>query len=698
MFSDSSFCKKANRLIHETSPYLLQHAYNPVDWYPWGEEALQKAKTENKAILVSIGYSACHWCHVMERESFENEDVAKIMNEHFVNIKIDREERPDLDHIYMDAVQAITGSGGWPLNVFLTPDKKPFYGGTYFPPQKAYNRSSWTDVLQAIILAWKERREEILEQADNLTDHLTKANQFGSSTKLEALEGTNKDLLKNQVDAVFQNIMKSADTEWGGFGRAPKFPQTGTIQYLFQYHYFTGNGQALDQALLSVDKMLLGGIYDQLGGGLSRYSTDAEWHVPHFEKMLYDNALFIMVLCDAYQLTKKNEYEKAIRDTIHFVITELGNGQGGFYSALDADSEGEEGRYYVWEKKEIDRLLQGEAQFFCDFFNITDQGNWEGKNILRLLKKSGTFSETHGHALGDFENRIEAAKKVLLAERAKRIRPILDDKILLGWNALMVSALSKAGGVLGDNGYIQLAENCFSFLIENLIMDSQAPVFYHSWKNGRAIYPAFLDDYGFLVQACINLQETTFKTSYLNWGKRITEHVIGRFSEPGTGYFFFTSSDQKDVIVRKKEVYDGATPSGNSTMVWCLSYLSVVFDKPEWRYTAEKSLDGLIQAIVNHPTSFANWASLIMNRLYGMNEIAITGRDPEKGLKELLVRYLPNKIVQGGQVEDTTFPLLTGKKYHEKTTFYLCKNYHCLTPVSELEELFLQVQNVGITP
>lgn len=687
--------KKTNRLITESSPYLLQHAYNPVDWYPWGEEALQRAKAENKVILISIGYSACHWCHVMERESFENEEVANLMNENFINIKIDREERPDLDHIYMDAVQAISGSGGWPLNVFLTPEKKPFYGGTYFPPVKAYNRSSWTDVLHAIKQAWQEKRVEINEQADNLTDHLQKSNSFGLVQRPGEQSLNSKPALKEQADRMFSNIMKSADTVWGGFGKAPKFPQTFTIQYLLQYHHFTGNEEALKQALLSIDRMMQGGIYDQVGGGLARYSTDAEWLVPHFEKMLYDNALFINLLCDAFQLTKNEAYEKVIRKTIDFVLNELSNGQGGFYAALDADSEGEEGKYYVWKKTEVEEVLGSDAAAFCDFFNITETGNWEGKNIPRILTGADEFARGKNLGIIEFESRMEACNKKLLQKRDERVRPLLDDKALLGWNALLITALAKAGAALTDPGYVRHAENCFSFLEHNFKKEEGGFEFYHTYKNSKATYPAFLDDYSYLIQACIHLQETTSDSRYLVWAKELTEHVIDRFSEPGSGYFFFTPKDQSDVIVRKKEVYDGAVPSGNSVMGANLFYLSVVFDRPEWKDCAVKALENLGNAIVNHPTSFANWSILIMSELYGINEIVITGSNFYKEREQVLAQYLPNKVIQCAGLEDGSFPMLRGKKYSEKTSFYLCKNYHCQPPVYDIKELYLLLSNVG---
>ncbi|MEP7256322.1 MAG: thioredoxin domain-containing protein [Ferruginibacter sp.] len=693
MSNNSTSVKHSNRLINESSPYLLQHANNPVDWYPWGDEALQKARSENKIILISIGYSACHWCHVMEKESFEDEVVAKLMNDNFINIKIDREERPDLDHIYMDAVQAMTGSGGWPLNVFLTPEARPFYGGTYFPPVKAYNRSSWTDVLIGVQKAWIEKRDEINGQAENLTEHLQKANNFGQSKKSKE-PGTSDELsLKEQTDQIFQNIMKAADTEWGGFGRAPKFPQTFTIQYLLRYYHFTKNEKALEQARLSIDKMLEGGIYDHVGGGMARYSTDTEWLAPHFEKMLYDNALLINILCDVFQITKDKAYEKAIRKTIGFVQNELLNPDGGFYAALDADSEGVEGKYYVWSKKEIDELLKEDAQLFCDFFNISEKGNWEGQNILRILKKVELFAVEKDLDAKTFEIKINACLQILLTKRSSRIKPLLDDKILLGWNALMITALCKAAAALNNEGYKNLAEKCFDFLWLNFKRQDEEAGFYHTYKNKIARYPAFLDDYAYLIESCISLQEITSESNYLIRAKQLTIHVLENFTEEDTGFFFFTNKTQNDVIVRKKEVYDGATPSGNSVMTDNLFYLSVVFDNLQWKIQAEKTLNNLNTAIVNYPTSFANWATLILKLVYGVDEIVITGHGYEESRNSLLAHYMPNKVVQCSSEENREFPLLKGKKYQLYSSIYLCKNYQCLPPVQTIDNMLKLLAN-----
>ncbi|HTE32279.1 MAG TPA: thioredoxin domain-containing protein, partial [Chryseolinea sp.] len=437
--------KHTNHLATETSPYLLQHAHNPVDWHPWGDEALEKARKEDKPILVSIGYAACHWCHVMERESFEDESTARIMNENFINIKIDREERPDLDHIYMDAVQAMTGSGGWPLNVFLTPTRKPFFGGTYFPPHSYANRPSWKDVLTGVAKAFRERPAELEAQAENLTSHLLKSNAFG----LQELTVGEDIFTKERSSEMFSAVMRTADREEGGFGPAPKFPHTFIIEFLLHHYYYTKNDDAIKQATLSLDKMMMGGIYDQLGGGFARYSTDHKWLAPHFEKMLYDNALLIIVLSQGYQATQHLSYLKIIHHTLEFVDRELTSEDTGFYSALDADSEGVEGKFYVWAKKEIEEVLGEEADLFCEFYNVSESGNWEHQNILHITRPIEKFAVGKNVKWEDLELLLENSRNKLLEQRNKRIGPLLDDKIILGWNALMNTAYSKAFAATG---------------------------------------------------------------------------------------------------------------------------------------------------------------------------------------------------------------------------------------------------------
>jgi uncharacterized protein len=677
----------SNRLRSETSPYLLQHAHNPVDWFPWGDEALQKATNENKPILVSIGYAACHWCHVMEKESFEDEEVASIMNENFVNIKIDREERPDLDHIYMDAVQTMTGSGGWPLNVFLTPAKKPFFGGTYFPPRRAFNRSSWREVLIAVSKAFREKRDEIDSQADNLTAHLLQSNKLGYQTNAGEIN-----LSKEKIDELFQNLMKAADNTWGGFGRPPKFPQTFSIQFLLRYYHVTGNKDALNQACLSLDKMIEGGIYDQLGGGFARYSTDREWLAPHFEKMLYDNALLISVLAEAYQLTRKERYREVIDETIGFVRRELMQSPAAFYSALDADSESEEGKFYVWEFDEVNRVVD-QAEIFCEYFDITQNGNWhegtpsaQGKNILRIKRSLEDFAHEKNISSSQLETILHKGKARLFSERHKRIRPALDDKIILSWNALMNTGLSKAFAATGKEEYRDLAIGNMKFLLAHF--ESKAGgYFHHTWKNNAAKHFAFLDDYAFLIQALLNLQEITGDADWIFKARDLAEYVIKNFSEEGTEFFLFTDSVQRDVIFRKKEVYDGATPSGNATMANNIYRLSILMNMPGWKKRAEKMISSLSDTIVQYPTSFGVWAVLSVEMIDGTKEIVVVGKDSSALAGQILAEYIPHKIFLVSETGEEQLPLLTGKTPIDKPLIYLCHEYSCLKPVTEVNQL-----------
>jgi len=697
-----------NRLAKETSPYLLQHAHNPVDWYPWGEEALQRARQENKPILVSIGYAACHWCHVMERESFEDAGTAQFMNEHFINIKIDREERPDLDHIYMDAVQAITGSGGWPLNVFLTTDGRPFYGGTYFPPRPVYNRPSWTDVLSGVARSFREKKAEVEQQADTLTRHVAGGGSFGIG---EAASGDTPDLPFNPdtLARIRNQLLATADKQEGGFGGAPKFPQTFSIRYLLHYYYYTKDPEALAQACLSLDKMIAGGIFDQLGGGFARYSTDNEWLVPHFEKMLYDNALLVIALSEAWQLTGKERYREAIELTMTFIDRELSNGENAFYSALDADSEGIEGKYYVWDKAEIQKVLGEDAELFCRTYGVSDQGNWEGSNILTrpdippdepgipesAPDEPGAPESTPKSSPAD-RARLEAARLRLLEHRSRRIPPALDDKILLGWNALMNIACSKAYAALGNEQYRQLAVNNLQFLRTHLKGEG-INFYYHSYK-GAARIPAFLDDYAFLIAALLELQEITGDSSYLEEARELLLQVINHFGDEATGFFFFTHKEQTDLILRKKEIYDGATPSGNSMMALNLLYLSRVFDEPDWADRSSRMAAALARPVTGHPGSFGIWATLYQALTYIIPEIVITARQPENTRKEFLSQLIPYRVFQSSHQENTHFPLLHGKPVGEIPQLFLCENYSCQPPVNEVSTLIRLLENVNKIP
>jgi len=711
-----------NRLANESSPYLLQHAHNPVDWFPWGDEAIQKSRDEDKPMLVSIGYSACHWCHVMERESFEDPETAEIMNRLFVNIKIDREERPDLDQIYMDAVQAIAGSGGWPLNVFLTPEGKPFYGGTYFPPVNLHNRASWNSVLQSIAKAFKDKRKEIEEQADNLTHHIA-GSVFGDPVSAKGGIFSQED-----VQHIQGQLMKTADKKNGGFGAAPKFPQTFSIRFLLQHYYYTSDQGSLDQACLSLDKMIYGGIYDQLAGGFARYSTDEEWLAPHFEKMLYDNALLVIALSEAYQLTRKSHYSRVIRETIHFVQNELCSKNGGFYSALDADSEGEEGKYYIWEKNEILEVLGKDGEDFCSFYDVTEEGNWEGKNILRIKfpksvffnKKDAKFGEMagSGHGLSDDDPKLIDWKRKVLERRKKRIRPRLDDKILLGWNALMITACCKAYSALGDEEYRTLALRNIAFLEEKMKGEG-ANFFIHSYKNtaekdtkaaigtshpdsgnDRQSIPAFLDDYAFLIECYIYLQEITGNADFLIRARELTLLVLENFSEEDTGYFFYTHSAQNDVIVRKREMYDGATPSGNAVMALNLLYLGTVFDVREWKERAAGNVAGIKDMVKRYPGSFAFWATLINASTYPLYEVVLAGTYSMEKHKEFLEKLIPNRIFQISSVSHQIssvnhpdLPILRNKPVEGQSQFFLCRDYSCQQPVKEVSDLIRLLKN-----
>jgi uncharacterized protein len=667
-----------NRLSKESSPYLLQHAHNPVDWYPWGEEAFARAKNEDKPVLVSIGYAACHWCHVMERESFEDHEVAAIMNENFINIKVDREERPDVDGIYMDAVQAIAGSGGWPLNVFLTPDGKPFYGGTYYPPRRAYNRASWPEVLASVAGAYKEKKDEIENQAEVLTEHLRQSNAFGQ------VSNASTHFSDQKVKGAIQNALKQADTEWGGFGRAPKFPQTFTIINLLRYSHLTANKEAKDQALLSLDKMMQGGLYDHIGGGFARYSTDTEWLAPHFEKMLYDNALLVSALSEAYQLTGGESYKDIIIETLEFIERELMHPDGGFYSSLDADSEGVEGKFYVWDYEEVRDILGLNSDLFLRFYDITPHGNWEHTSIPRIKKPVKQFAAEENIPVSEIKQILNEGKKKLLKARESRIRPMLDDKMLLEWNALMNKAYSNAYAATGIEHYKDVAVNNMNFLLKHFLKDD---LLFHNYKDGKATINGFLDDYAFLISALIELQNITADTGWLSKAKDLSGKIIELFNDSESPYFFYTPLFQKDILLRKKVIYDGATPSGNAVMALNLHHLSILLDKSDWAEQSEKMVSGLMDTSVKYPTSFGAWLLVFMEKVYSTNEIAIVGVDALKKLKELIQLYIPHKVVMASTIENQEFPLLAQKNSNAKTLIFLCKNYECLQPVETIKQL-----------
>jgi uncharacterized protein YyaL (SSP411 family) len=669
-----------NRLVNETSPYLLQHAHNPVDWYPWADEALKKAKGEDKLILVSIGYSACHWCHVMEKESFEDASTALLMNKYFVCIKVDREERPDLDHFFMDALQAISGQGGWPLNMFLTPDGKPFYGGTYFPPQSIPQRISWKELLVQLHDSFLKRRAEIETQANHLLEHLQKANLVPINHTF-SLDSTASEMFSSlHTEKIFHQLMASADKVDGGFGHAPKFPQTFSIQCLLRQHQFFNNNDALEHAILSLKKMMQGGIYDHAGGGFCRYSTDGQWKVPHFEKMAYDNALLLMALTEAFQLTHDNEIRQTVEETVEFLKREMLDPNGGFYAALDADSEGVEGKFYVWNKDEFDATVGAHADILGDYFSVNSSGNWEHVNILFTNISVADWSKKHQLSIEEAHAMILNAKQQLLKARSHRIRPGLDDKIILGWNALLSSALLQAAKVFQQSDWKDLAEKNISFLHGSLY-DQHDRHWKHTFKNNVARFPAFLDDLAYLIQALILLHESTGSLKDLQLAFDITQYVIDHFSDEQGVYFYFSPNHHQEVLVRKVDLYDGAVPSGNSIMAWNLVRLGIIFDQSTWKRRALSMIKGVESLIIKYPTSFGKWGTVLLELNQGIGELAVVGKDALSASRDIFLPFLPNKIVVIGQETNDQIPLLINRPILEQTQFYVCRDYSCQAPV-----------------
>lgn len=679
-----------NQLSKETSPYLLQHAHNPVHWYAWKPEAFEKARREDKPILVSIGYSTCHWCHVMERESFENQSVADFMNEHFVCIKVDREERPDVDQIYMEACQVISGSGGWPLNCFLTPDTRPFFAGTYYPPNPAYGRPSWQQILQNMAGAYQQKRDIVEEQADKLTGIIRDADKtfvkkkaFSDDLQAKNDAGTEggsfSDIFNpTLLDKIYQNLADRFDRQEGGFGGAPKFPSTMSIQYLLDYYFHTKNEDALTHAELSLEKMIQGGIYDQIGGGFARYATDRAWLIPHFEKMLYDNALLIQVIADAYKLTKKTIYKETIEETLDFVYREMQNTEGVFFSAYDADSEGVEGKFYVWTKAEIDAILSEDSPLFCAFYDVTEEGNWEENTILWREKSYEIFAKNNDLDVFDLKKRLKTAREQLFLERDKRIKPSLDDKILLSWNALMISAFAKASEALGTEGvrYQKTAVAALDFLL----IHAQNPDggYFHTYKNGQAQYAAFLEDYAYLIEALLDVYGVTFETKYITKARELTDYVLENFWDATDGLFYFTSKTQTDILLRKKDLYDSAMPSGNSTMAKNLGRLGVIFDNPTYKNVHFEMLKTIVDSIKMYPTSFSKWASSAIALVHPPFEIAVLGDKAFDKALDINALFLPNKILMASVAQNVDFPLLDR---HTEGGIFLCQNYACRLPV-----------------
>ena len=661
--------KEANSLINASSPYLLQHAYNPVEWYEWNEASLKKAKDENKLIIVSVGYSACHWCHVMEHESFESHEVAEVMNKHFVCIKVDREERPDIDQIYMLAVQLMNGNGGWPLNAICLPDQRPIYGGTYF------RKADWINILLNLANLWEKEPEKAIKYAERLTEGLQQA---------ELIEGGNDELTfhEKQLEEIVEPWKRNFDPIEGGYNRAPKFPLPNNWSFLLRYAYLTDDQAAMMQVMTTLEAMATGGIYDQIGGGFARYSVDGQWHVPHFEKMLYDNAQLVSLYAEAYQCLKLEPYVAVIKQTLDWVDREMTSPDGLFYSALDADSEGIEGKFYVWSKADFEAVVSANP-LLLDYFNVTEEGNWEEEhtNILRRNFSDETLMEKYDLSKADFETAIEEAKSKLLEKRAERIRPGLDDKCLTAWNAQMIKGLADAAQVLNEDAYYEKAKKAASFILNNL-MDEDGGLF-RNYKNGKASIKGFLDDYAFLIEALISLYETDFNEAWLNEAKELTDYVLANFADEHNVMFFYTSNKGENLIARKHEVMDNVIPASNSVMAQNLQKLGLFFDDETYTEQASAMLKAVQPRIKAYGSAYSNWSIQLLNEVYGINEIAIAGNDFRTVKKELDKQYIPNKITLAGN--KSSLPLLQHKQ-SEETKIYVCRDKTCQLPVASVEE------------
>lgn len=680
-----SISEVMNSLQFETSPYLLQHAHNPVNWYAWKPEAFERARAEGKPILVSIGYSTCHWCHVMERESFEDAAVAEFMNRHFINIKVDREERPDVDQIHMEACQVINGSGGWPLNCFLLPDGRPFFAGTYYPPRSAYNRPSWMQLLHRIAQLYAEERQVVVEQAVRLTQHIAGSEGvFLAAMPANPADGLHPVLLSN----IFYGLEKNFDRVSGGFEGAPKFPLTMSLAFLLEYHFYTGNMEALDHVGFSLKKMARGGIYDQLGGGFARYATDTGWLIPHFEKMLYDNALLAALLADIYRYTRDAFYAEILAETLAFVQREMTGPEGGFYSALDADSGGHEGLFYIWTWAELQEALGTEAGLFCDFYGASPEGNWEGSNILWCPLSLDEFAASRKIPTEELRNRLQAARQVLFLRRAKRQRPGLDSKFLLDWNAMMCKAYARAFLALGDLRYRDTAERNVNFLLTRF-QKPDGRGLYHTYSatsdGGRAQYDAFLDDYACLIEALLEVYSITFNPFYLRQAQAYLTFVLQNFYDSESKLFYFTSEAQSDLVLRKKELFDNATPSGNATMAMNLFRLGTLLGEQGYKELAVEMLARIKDSMERFPSSFPRWASVACRVVYPPFEVAVTGPDAGSTGIGLQEQYLPNVEIMAAEKPVSDFRLLAGRENPVHTRIYICKDFTCRMPVDNVE-------------
>ena len=679
----------SNKLIHEKSPYLLQHAHNPVNWYPWGTAAFEKAKSEDKLLLVSIGYATCHWCHVMERESFEDPELAAFLNAHFVPVKVDREERPDVDKIHMDALHALGQQGGWPLNMFVTPEGKPITGGTYFPPQPMYGRKSFRELLETLASIWKDEREKIFTTADQLTAHLQQK-AVPASTGHPELNWE----AEEQTVTLFR---ESYDSQHGGFKQQQqnKFPPSMGLMLLLRHYKRTGDAHSLEMVEKTLQKMFAGGIYDQLGGGLSRYSTDHEWLVPHFEKMLYDNSLFVWVLIETFQITKKHLYENAVRDILNYVARDMTSPDGAFFSAEDADSEGVEGKFYVWSKAEVLKILGAESgELACAFWDITEHGNFEGSSIPNRPRSDEDVAAQFRITPEEMRKTLRASREKLMAVRSKRVRPLLDDKVLTSWNALMISAFARASRVFNDPEFEKMATRAADFIFNNLIDDSGRLL--RRWREGEARFPAYLCDHAQLAVACLDLYETTYDPAWFRKAVELSDE-INRLFRNEDGPYYDTGIDGEVLLTRNAEAYDGVEPSGNSSLAQAFLRLRAYGLAPQYYEDAQRIFRSFAPHLEQAGVSFSAMLCGLHFSLSAAKEVVISGRrgeaETELLLAELRCEYHPNIVVsfvENGKNPETekVIPLASGRAMvNDSATAYVCQNQTCQIPVHSVDEL-----------
>ncbi|WP_300436899.1 thioredoxin domain-containing protein [Christiangramia sp.] len=668
-----------NRLAQSSSPYLIEHADNPVDWYEWGPEALQKAKEEDKPIIISVGYSSCHWCHVMEKESFMDSTVASIMNKYFVSIKIDREERPDIDKIYMDAAVLINGSGGWPLNAIALPDGRPFFAGTYFPKEQ------WKNILSRVAEAYKNNKADLVNTAKALTEGIRNSNS------LDSLTNTKTGFSEADYFSILNNWQNEWDIYFGGYSGTQKFPLPMSWEAVLQYYYLSGDKNALNMVNTTLQKMARGGIYDQLGGGFARYSIDSKWLIPHFEKMLYDNAQLVSLYSKAYKVTHNEEYKQLVKETIAFTERELSNGDAIFYSSINADSDGEEGKYYVWTTEEIDNVLtKSEAVIIKDYFNVERYGNWEeGKNILHRSTSPEEFVKEKTFLLSDFNETLNSAKKKLLEFRRSREKPSVDKKVLTSWNALMAQAYLDAYTAFGEKEYLEEALKIGNFLNREMVQEDGK--LWRNYKNGKKKIPGFLDDYAFLIQAYINFYEITFDIKWLQRADKLLNYTIEHFRSEQEVMFFYTDAGQENLIVRKIEIQDNVMPSSNSVMAKNLFVLGHLLEKKQYLDLSDQMLTQLLDLVISNPSSFANWTRLYGIKAFGSYEIAIVGKEAVSKNFKMNQEYLPTSLFMGGREEN--LPLLKAKLTQGKTLIYVCQNKTCKYPVEQVDEALELIQS-----